>query len=140
MPGGPIKKGTGMKTIGVLVLVIGVLVAIGGVGYGSFLMSEQSRRSYLCGRVEPSRAEVEKAAEAYKAAKGTPQEKDAEKKLKQLSENELTAIRGCAEEKSFYRTWIAAGFSVAAGGLLSSIIGLGIFLFGRQRLKTQRLE
>jgi hypothetical protein len=131
-----------MKIIGVLVLVIGILVAIGGSGYGLSLMSEQSGRTYICGRVEPSRAEVEKAAEAYKAAKGTAQERDAEKKLKQSSETELMAIQGCADEKSFYRNRIAVGFSAAAGGLLISLVGLGVYLFGRRRsnAQTQLLE
>jgi hypothetical protein len=122
-----------MKIIGALILLVGILLVIGGVGYSLNLILEQSRRTYTCSQVETNRKNAEKAEEDFKAARGTPQEKDLESKLKKALELASNSILWCSEERSFYKTWITAGFLIAGGGLVVSLIGLGIFLFGRRR-------
>jgi hypothetical protein len=125
-----------MKIIGVLLTILGLFVLVGGVGYSIFLINEQSRQTYLCSSVDAYHKKAEKAAEALKAAKGTSQERDLEKDLSQQLENEKTFVQRCSDEKAFYKTWTIAGFSIAAGGFLVSLLGLGVFLFGRKRSAT----
>ena len=122
-----------MKSFSVILIFLGVFVLMGGVGYSVFLMSEQSRQTYECKTADLFQTRAEKAEEAYKAAKGTPQGKELEKELKQQLNNEQLAIRACSESKSFYKTRIALGFLIAGVGFVISLVGLGAFLFGRKR-------
>lgn len=124
-----------MKIFGGLLLILGLLVLVGGVGYSIFLISDQQKpiANYSCSQMDRSRTEVEKAQEAYDAAKGSPRERELEKTLRQRLENEQAAVRGCSEGKAFYKTRITVGFLVGAGGFLLSLVGSGVFLLGRKR-------
>lgn len=118
----PAKKGGGCRVaLGVTMLVVGLLMAVGGGGLAAAAPFVYSMP--LCPIAEEDYAKLDGLKKKYDAAKGTPTEYSAGFELKQAMDSYDSSSRLCAEERGTRQMFIIGGAVVAIIGLFAAIIG-----------------
>jgi hypothetical protein len=121
-----------MKIIGTLLLLLGILLAAGGLLAAVFNFGINNDPGGLCSRADQRLQEANVAVKKWEAAKGTPdetrlkQEADTALKVQRISED------GCAEVLQRSKVYGIISISVAVFGIVLFLAGIFLRRKGSQ--------
>ncbi|MEO8649531.1 MAG: hypothetical protein ABI539_10225, partial [Acidobacteriota bacterium] len=113
-------KGGCRKLLGWALLVLGLLMFLGGIA-GAVV--NRVMPPGVCQTADDYYADAEKAVKDAEAAKGTPQQAQAEAKAKEKLETSRIWSIGCSEAASTHLIFFAALLATGFFGLVMAVIG-----------------
>ncbi len=112
-----------MKTLGTLLLLLGIAVAIGGLAGTALNLGSNDDPSGLCAKADRRLQEANTAVKAWEAAKGSPDEKRLKSEADSALELQKISEKGCAEVRDRTKGYGYMSAGAAAFGLVLAIAG-----------------
>lgn len=112
-----------MKTIGTLLLLLGIAVAIGGLAGTVLNLGFSGDPSGLCAKADRRLQEANTAVKAWESAKGSPDEKRLKGEADSALELQKISEKGCAEVRDRTKGYGYMSAGAAAFGFIIAIAG-----------------
>lgn len=112
-----------MKTIGTLLLLLGIAVAIGGLAGTVLNLGFSGDPSGLCAKADRRLQEANTAVKAWESAKGSPDEKRLKAEADSALELQKISEKGCAEVRDRSKGYGYMSAGAAAFGFIIAIAG-----------------
>lgn len=119
----PAKKAGCRKVLGWGMTVFGLLVMLGCVGAA---IVNRTTDPYLCQQADRHAKEAEEAQREVQAAKGTPREGEALRKLMDKNTSFKVSTESCGDMMDYYRWWFIAFLGLGGFGFVTAIVGFFI--------------
>ena len=116
----PAPKGGCRKIFGWTVFVLGILMMLGGFGAAAV---NRTIDHPLCQNADRYAREAEEAQREVQAARGTPREAEALRKMTDKTTSLKVSTKSCADMTDYYRWWFIALLGIGAFGFVIALIG-----------------